>query len=149
MDWHSDICFICLDDFSSSKPRLFFHNCIHAVCVDCLHIKLDYYDSKQIKVVDLRCDYGRCNEPILDVTIGRIMNVHILNSNDSVYVYNFSTNDIPTKARVMIKDKLQEIMIKSQGLKLPELSEKTKNQIIQFEKQNYKLIMSDIIGKRI
>ena len=40
---------------------------------------------------------------------------------------------------VMIKDKLQEIMIKSQGLKLPELSEKTKNQIIQFEKQNYKL----------
>lgn len=50
---------------------------------------------------------------------------------------------------VMIKDKLQEIMIKSQGLKLPELSEKTKNQIIQFEKQNYKLIMSDIIGKHI
>jgi len=134
MDWHSNICFMCLDDFSISKPRLFFHNCIHALCMDCLHVKLDYYDNKKVKVIDMICNYGHCNKPILEEALERNMNIHILNNNDSVYVYNYSIYEIPNEVHMLRKDKLQEIMIKSQGLKMPEMSENTKAQIIRFEK---------------
>jgi hypothetical protein len=134
MEWHSNICFICFDEFTLSKPRTFFHDCIHAMCIDCVHLKLDYNDFKKIKVIDAKCSYGHCNKPMLEEILGRNLNIHVLNKDDSVYVYNYSTYDIPVEARLIRKDKLQEIMIKSQGLKIPEANEKTKLQIAMFEK---------------
>lgn len=130
MNWHSNICFICLDDFTLSNPRLFFHNCIHAVCRDCLDAKIEYCDIKKKKnIKDLQCNYGHCNKPILIEALDRNMNIHKLNESDSVYVYNYSSYDIPDEAELLTKDNLQEIMIKSQGYKLPDINEKTKIEI--------------------
>jgi len=130
MIWHSNICFMCLDDFNLSKPRIFFHDCIHALCRDCLYTKIEFYDKKKKKnVVDLLCDYGHCNKPILGEALDRNINIHKLNDDVSVYVYNYSSYDIPDEAHLLTKDKLQEIMIKSQGLKTPTISENTKVQI--------------------
>ena len=130
MDWHSNVCFMCLDDFSLSNPRIFFHNCIHALCRECLYTKIEYYDNKKNKnVVDLTCDYGHCNRPILGEALNRNINIHKLSDNDSVYVYNYSSYDIPDEAQLLTKDKLQEILIKSQGLKTSIVSENTREQI--------------------
>ena len=95
---------------------------------------MDYYDTKNIRVTDLMCNYGHCNKPVLEEALDRNINVHILNNNDSVYVYNYSAFEMPDEVQTMTKDKLQEIMIKSQGLKIPEMSEKTKLQISKFAK---------------
>ena len=116
MNWHSDVCYICLDTFNSDTPRLFFHNCIHAICRDCLEQKLSFYDTKKINIDNIKCDYGNCNKPILKEALYRNFNIHKINDNDSVYIYNYSSYDIPNEINLLTKDKLQEIMIKSKGL---------------------------------
>lgn len=79
-------------------------------------------------MVDLICDYGHCNKPVLGEALDRNINIHKLSENDSVYVYNYSSYDIPDEAQLLTKDKLQEIMIKSKGFKIS-ISENTREQI--------------------
>jgi Icc-related predicted phosphoesterase len=99
-----------------------------------MHVKMDYYDSKKNNIEDIMCNYGHCNKPILEEALERNMNIHILNSMDSVYVYNYSRYEMTNEVQTMTKDILQEIMIKSQGIKLPEMNEKIKLQITSFTK---------------
>lgn len=35
IEWYSDHCYVCLDEFSEHKPRLFLFNCKHCVCSEC------------------------------------------------------------------------------------------------------------------
>jgi len=35
MNWYSNECFLCLDEFSIEKPRTFTCLCQHAICVSC------------------------------------------------------------------------------------------------------------------
>jgi hypothetical protein len=117
MEWHADICFICLDTFNSENPRLFFHNCIHALCRECLDRKLEYCDKKKIKLENITCDYGHCNKPILKEAIHRNMRVHKIDKNSSMYVYDYASYEIPDDVNLLTKDRLQDILIRSSGLK--------------------------------
>ena len=47
------------------------------------------------------------------------------NENESVYVYDYSSYEIPDEINILTKDKLQEIMIKSNGYKTDFMNEKT------------------------
>ena len=129
MDWHSNACYLCLDTFNIRNPRLFFHNCIHAICRDCLETKLLFYDKKKVNIFNIKCDYGRCNKPILREALNRNMNIHKINETDSVYIYDYSSYDIPNEINLITKDKLQEIMIKSKGLQTGFINENIRNTI--------------------
>ena len=123
MKWHSNTCYLCLDTFNVNNPRLFFHNCIHAICRDCLEIKLSFYDKKKENIFNIKCDYGRCNKPILKEALFRNFNIHKINEKESVYIYDYSSYEIPDEINMLTKDKLQEIMIKSNGYKTDFMNE--------------------------
>ena len=38
IDWYSNECFICLEEFCESNPRIFAYQCIHCICGKCLTV---------------------------------------------------------------------------------------------------------------
>ena len=120
MNWQSDICYMCLDDFSHNKPRLFSYNCIHATCRECLFKKIDYVEQTSGKLFDttkISCDYGYCKQPLLEEALCRNFQTHKINDQDALFIYSYSSDEIPEKDNLKIRDTLQQILIKAQGLK--------------------------------
>lgn len=35
MGWHSNECYVCLENFSTDRPRVLSYKCLHAVCFEC------------------------------------------------------------------------------------------------------------------
>jgi hypothetical protein len=121
MNWHSDICYICFDEFSHSKPRLFSYGCIHATCRDCLILKVEYAKKKEEKTYDVAniiCDYGRCHQPILKEALCRNFQIYKINDDDALFIYNFPQAETTDEGVFNMRDNLQQILIKSQGFKV-------------------------------
>jgi hypothetical protein len=121
MNWHSDICYICLDDFNLTKPRLFSYGCIHATCSECLTLKIEYTSKREGFRYDLKnnkCDYGRCYQPVLKEALCRTFQTYKINDDDALFIYNYASDEAQGDDAFMMRDTLQQILIRSQGFKV-------------------------------
>jgi hypothetical protein len=49
VDWHSECCFICMEDFSIKRPRVMLWSCKHNTCWECY--------EKLVSMSKLKCTY--------------------------------------------------------------------------------------------
>ena len=100
IDWYSSECFICLDIFSQTNPRIFAYNCKHSICINCLNLVKD------------RTDCTVCKSTVNPIMYNiKNFKVYKLDDENTSFVYvGNSVNKLPND-----KDILQSVLINGNG----------------------------------
>jgi len=103
--WQDSECYICLEEFDSTRPRIIPFECMHELCIDCF----EEYSRRAAIPNNLRC--GMCKKQLhRDAITNTYLETRTLSPTESIHVFTrgeYSTQPIP----ILRRDILQYMIV--------------------------------------